>query len=164
MSIVQHSAFAEWMVAVVGLNHMVPSLVDQGMHRIMVFEGNQDMRLQLLSWMEAREGSSRGQKRSTRAGGKDEAGGDGSSSRTSNTSKENPSSHEVVDEVSLEIEFYGYGANGKPMQSASTAATTEGDVIVDVHTTGPIQSTSVEEKSQADTELSGGNLHVHSDV
>jgi hypothetical protein len=45
MSIVQHSAPAEWMVAVVGLNHMVPSLVDHGMHRIMVFEGNQDMRL-----------------------------------------------------------------------------------------------------------------------
>jgi hypothetical protein len=41
------------MVAVVGLNHMVPSLVDHGMHRIMVFEGNQNMRLQLLNWVEA---------------------------------------------------------------------------------------------------------------
>jgi hypothetical protein len=58
MSIVQHSAPAEWMVAIVGLNHMIPSLVDHGMHRIMVFEGNQDMRLQLLSWVEAHEGSS----------------------------------------------------------------------------------------------------------
>ena len=58
MSIVQHSAPAEWMVAIVGLNYMVPSLVDHGMHRIMVFKWNQDMRLQLLSWVEAWEGSS----------------------------------------------------------------------------------------------------------
>jgi hypothetical protein len=36
-------------VAVVGLTHMVPGLVDHGMHRITVFEGNQDIRLQLLN-------------------------------------------------------------------------------------------------------------------
>jgi hypothetical protein len=105
MSIVQHSAPAEWMVAIVGLTHMVPSLVDNGMHRITVFEGNQDIRLQLLSSVEEKEGSSRGRKRSARAGGKDEAGGDGSNSGTSNTSEENPSSHEEVDEVSLETRF-----------------------------------------------------------
>jgi hypothetical protein len=50
------------------------------------------------------------------------------------------------------------------MESASTAAAAEGDVRVDVQTTGPMQSISVGKKSQADTELSGGNLHVHSDV
>jgi hypothetical protein len=59
MSIVQHSAPAEWMVAVVGLTYMVPSLVDHDMHRITVFEGNQDIRLHLLSWVEEKEGSSR---------------------------------------------------------------------------------------------------------
>jgi hypothetical protein len=164
MSIVQHSAPAEWMVAVVGLNHMVPSLVDHGMHRIMVFKGNQDMRLQLLSWMVAQEESSRGRKRSARVGGKDEAGGDGSNSGTSNTSEENPSSHEEVDEVSLGTEFHGHGIDGKLMELAFTTAATEGDVIVDVQTTGPMQSTSMGEKSQADTELSGRNLHVYSDV
>jgi hypothetical protein len=45
MSIVQHSAPSEWMLAVVGLIHMVSSLMDQGMHRIMVFKRNQDIRL-----------------------------------------------------------------------------------------------------------------------
>jgi hypothetical protein len=164
MSIVQHSAPTEWMVAVVGLNHMVPSLVDHGMHRIMVFKGNQDMRLQLRSWVEAQEGSSRGRKRRARAGGKDEAGGDGSSSGTSNTSEENSSSHEEEDEVSLGTKFHGHGTDGKPMESASIVAAAEGDVRVDVQTTGPMQSISMGEKSQADTELCGGNLHVHSDM
>lgn len=50
------------------------------------------------------------------------------------------------------------------MELASTAAAAEEDVRVDVQTTCPMQSTSVGEKSQADTELSGRNLHVHSDV
>jgi hypothetical protein len=49
MDIVQHSTPIEWMGAVVGPIHMVPSLVDLGMHRIKVFKGNQDIRLQLLS-------------------------------------------------------------------------------------------------------------------
>jgi hypothetical protein len=87
--------------------------------------------------MEEKEGSSRGRKRSARIGGKDEARGDGSSFGTSNTFEENPSSHEEVDEVSLETEFHGHGADGKPMELASTAAAVEGDIRVDVQTTSP---------------------------
>ena len=138
MSIVQHSAPTKWMVAIVGLNLMVPSLVDHGMHRIMVFKENQDMRLQLLSWVEAHERSSQGRKRSAWAGGKDEAGGDGSSSGTSNTFDENSSSHEEVDEVSLGIEFHGHSVDGKPIESASTIAVAEGDVRMDVQSMGPM--------------------------
>jgi hypothetical protein len=64
----------------------------------------------------------------------------------------------------LETEFHGHGVDGKPMELASIAAAVEVEVRVDVQTMGPRQSTTVGEKSQADTKLSGGNLHVHSDV
>jgi hypothetical protein len=43
MSIMHHSAPEQWMVALVSLMHMVPSTVDNGRQRIMVFEGNEDI-------------------------------------------------------------------------------------------------------------------------
>jgi hypothetical protein len=58
----------------------------------------------------------------------------------------------------LGTEFHRHGVDGKPMESASTAAAAEGDVRVDLQTTGPMQSTSVGEKSQADTKVSRGLL------
>jgi hypothetical protein len=39
MSIIYHSAPKKWMVAIVGIIHMIPSLVDHGMHKIIVLEG-----------------------------------------------------------------------------------------------------------------------------
>jgi hypothetical protein len=43
MSIMQHSVPEQWMVALVGLTHMVPSAVDNGRQQIMVFEENEDI-------------------------------------------------------------------------------------------------------------------------
>jgi hypothetical protein len=43
MSIMQHSILELWMVALVGLTHMVPSIVDNGRQQIMAFEGNEDI-------------------------------------------------------------------------------------------------------------------------
>jgi hypothetical protein len=142
------------MVAIIGLTHMVLSLVDHEMHRITVFEGNQYIRLQLLNWVEAKEKSSRAQRISTRAGGKDVAEGDGSSTKMSNLYEENPSSYEEVNEVCSETELHGHGADGKLMELVSTAPAIESYVQVGVQTMGPMLSTSLEEKSQADTRVS----------
>jgi hypothetical protein len=45
----EHSTPEQWMVALVGLMHMVPSAVNIGRQRILVFEGNEDIRADLLS-------------------------------------------------------------------------------------------------------------------
>jgi hypothetical protein len=45
MNILQHLAPEKWMVALVGMSDMVPTVVDHGMHKVIVFEGNKDIRL-----------------------------------------------------------------------------------------------------------------------
>jgi hypothetical protein len=45
----EHSALEQWMVALVDLTHMVPSAVDNRRQQIMVFEGNEDIRADLLN-------------------------------------------------------------------------------------------------------------------
>jgi hypothetical protein len=67
MSIMQHSTPEQWMVALVGLMHMVPSTVDNGRQRIMVFEGNQEIRSSLLSWLQSNH-QGVPMRRTTRAG------------------------------------------------------------------------------------------------
>jgi hypothetical protein len=42
------------MVALVGLTHMVSSLVDYGIHRVTIFEGRAETRAQFMSSMESR--------------------------------------------------------------------------------------------------------------
>jgi hypothetical protein len=43
MSIMQYSAPEQWMLALIGLTHMVPNTIDNGRQQIMVFEGNQEI-------------------------------------------------------------------------------------------------------------------------
>jgi hypothetical protein len=43
------------MVALVGLIHMVPNLVDHEMYKIIVFKGNQEIISQFLSLMESKQ-------------------------------------------------------------------------------------------------------------
>jgi hypothetical protein len=85
MSIMQHSAPEQWMVALVGLTHMVPSIVDNGRQRIMVFEGNEDIRADLLNWLQTRQTSTVPLRRTTRASAKDADEGDGTSAEQSPT-------------------------------------------------------------------------------
>jgi hypothetical protein len=54
----EHSAPEQWMVALVGLTYMVPSAVDMGRQWIMVFEGNEDIRADIFSWLQTRQTSS----------------------------------------------------------------------------------------------------------
>jgi hypothetical protein len=63
--VLQHILF--WMVALVGLTHMVPSAVDNGRQQIMVCEGNEDIRADLLSSLQTRQTSSVPLRRTTRA-------------------------------------------------------------------------------------------------
>ena len=39
MNIHHHSVLEDWMVALIGLIHMVSSLVDYGIHRVTIFKG-----------------------------------------------------------------------------------------------------------------------------
>jgi hypothetical protein len=73
------------MVALVGLTHMVPSIVDNGRQRIMVFEGNEDIRADLLNWLQTRQTSTVPLRRTTRASAKDADEGDGTSAEQSPT-------------------------------------------------------------------------------
>ena len=79
MSILEHSALEQWMVALVGLTHMFPSIVDNGRQRIMVFEGNEDIRADLLNWLQTRQTSSVPVRRTTRTSTRDADKGDGTS-------------------------------------------------------------------------------------
>jgi hypothetical protein len=95
MSIMQHSAPEQWMVALVGLTHMVPSAVDNGRQRIMVFEGNEDIRADLLSWLQTKQTSSVPVRRTTRATARDADEGDGTSSEQSPASEDTALSRPV---------------------------------------------------------------------
>jgi hypothetical protein len=93
------------MVAFVGLTHMVPSAVDIGRQRIMVFEGNEDIRADLLSWLQTRQTSSILVKRTTRATARDADEGDGTSSEQSAASEDTPVSPPLENEGALEVDL-----------------------------------------------------------
>ena len=76
------------MVALVGFTHMVPSVVDNGRQRIMVFEGNEGIRVDLLSWLQTKQMNSVLVRRTTRASTRDADEGDGISSKQSPASKD----------------------------------------------------------------------------
>jgi hypothetical protein len=73
-----------------GLTHMVPSVVDNGRQRIMVFEGNEDIRADLLSWLQTRQTNSILVRRTIRATARDADEGDGTSSEQSPASEDTP--------------------------------------------------------------------------
>jgi hypothetical protein len=98
MSIMQHSAPEQWMVALVGLTHMVPSAVDNGRQRIMAFEGNEDIRANLLSWLQTKQTSSVPVRRTTRATARDVDVGDGTSSEQSPALEDTPISSPLGNE------------------------------------------------------------------
>jgi hypothetical protein len=75
----EHSTPEQWMVALVGLTHMVPRVVDNGRQRIMVFEENEDIRADLLSWLQTRQTSTIPVRRTTRASARGADEGDGTS-------------------------------------------------------------------------------------
>lgn len=54
------------MVALVGLIHMVSSLVDYGIYRVTIFEGRAETRAQFMSSMESRGAKNIASKRRTR--------------------------------------------------------------------------------------------------
>jgi hypothetical protein len=114
--------------------------------------------------VEGKEGSSRAQNKINWVGGKDVSECDGSSIEMSNTSEDNPSFHEEVSEVCSQTELHGHTVEGKLMELACIVVVVENDVQVGVQTRGPMQSTSLEEYSLADMELSGRHLYNHNDV
>ena len=58
----------------------------------MVFEGNEDIRADLLSWLQTKETNNVPLRRATRANTRDADKGDGTNSKLPNTSKDTPHS------------------------------------------------------------------------
>ena len=114
--------------------------------------------------MEAKEGSFRAQNKSTWASGKDASECDGSSTEMSKISKENPSFYEEVNEVCSQTKLHGHTVEGKLIELACIVVAVENDVQVGIQTRGSMQSTSLEEYSLADMELSRRHLYNHNDV
>ena len=67
MSIIQSSVPENWTVALVGLTHMVPSLVDHGIDTVKVFDDKDDIRSRLIKWRAARGEGDSVPKRRTRS-------------------------------------------------------------------------------------------------
>lgn len=56
LNILQHSIPPTWMVAIVGLTHMLPVFVNDGVsHKIIVFEGDAEIRSKVLDWVQMRK-------------------------------------------------------------------------------------------------------------
>jgi hypothetical protein len=110
------------MVAFVGLTHMVPSTIDKEKHRIMVFEGSEDIRADLLSWLQTRQSSSVPMRRTTRASTRDADKGDGTNSEPSNTSDDTPVSPPLRNEVASNLDPSAGAVEGNTMDRTVDAA------------------------------------------
>jgi hypothetical protein len=132
MSIMQHSAPEQWMVALVGLTHMVPSALDNGRQRIMVFEGNEDIRADLLSWLQTRQTSSVPVRRTTRATARAADEGNETSSEQSPASEDTPLSRPLRNEGALEADPSAGAVEGQTVDWTADAAVLEVNPPMDV--------------------------------
>jgi hypothetical protein len=163
MSIMQHSAPEQWMVALVGLTHMVPNAVDNGRQRIMVFEGNEDIRADLLSWLQTKQTSSVPVRRTTRATVRDAYEGDGTSSEQSPASEDTPLSRPLRNEGASEVDPSVGVVEGKTVDWTADAAVLEVNPPMGVERSNVMLPGSAAEDSTAPTVHSGGEGHVEAE-
>jgi hypothetical protein len=155
MSIMQHSTPEQWMVALVGLTHMVPSAVDNGRQRIMVFEGNEDIRADLLSWLQTRQTSNILVKRKTRSTTRDADKGDGTSSEQSPASEDTPVSCALRNEGASEVDPSAGAVEGQTVDWTTDAAVLEVNPPMGVQRSNVVLPGSAAEDSTAPTVHSG---------
>jgi hypothetical protein len=160
MSIMQHSAPEQWMVAVVGLTHMVPSAVDNGRQRIMVFKGNEDIRADILSWLQTRQTSSVPVKRTTRATARDADEGDGTSSEQSPASEDIPVSPPLGNEGASEVDPSAGAVERQTVDWTTHAAIPEANPPMGVQRSNVVLLGSAAEDGTAPTVHSGGEGQV----
>jgi hypothetical protein len=103
------------MVAFIGLTHKVPSIVDNGRHGIMVFEGNQEIRSDLLNWLQSRQTSGVSMRTTTRSSVRDADEGAGTSLKPSNTSEDSPISPPIGNEVASDLDPIAGAVEGNTM-------------------------------------------------
>jgi hypothetical protein len=163
MSIMQHSAPEQWMVALVGLTHMVPNAVDNGRQRIMVFEGNENIRADLLSWLQTRQTSSVPVRRTTRATARDADEGDGTSSEQSHASEDTPVSRPLGNEGASEVDPSVGAVEGQTVDWTADAAVLEVNPPMDVQRSNVVLPGSAVEDSTAPTVYSGGEGQVEAE-
>jgi hypothetical protein len=160
MSIMQHSAPEQWMVALVGLTHMVPSAVDNGRQRIMVFEGNEDIRADLLSWLQTRQTSNILVKRKTRSTTRDADKGNGTSSEQSPTSEDTPVSHPFGNEGASEVDPSTSAVEGQTVDWTADVAVPEVNPPMGVQRSNVVLPGSAAEDSTAPIVHSRGEGQV----
>jgi hypothetical protein len=57
MNILQCSVLEDWMVALMGIIDMVPTLVNHATQKVAVFEGDTKIRAQFIYWVELKQGT-----------------------------------------------------------------------------------------------------------
>jgi hypothetical protein len=144
------------MVALVGLTHMVPSTVDNGRHQIMVFEGNQEIRSDLLSWLQSRQTSGVPMRRTTRSSIRDVDEGDGTSSEPSNILEDSPIFPQIGNEVASDLDPTAGFVEGITMDWTTDAAVPGGNPALHVQTSNPVVQGTAEEDNTTPTVHSGG--------
>jgi hypothetical protein len=164
MSIMQHSTPKQWMVVLVGLTHMIPSTVDNGRHRIMVFEGNQEIRSDLLSWLQSKQTSGVSMRRTTRSTARDANEGDGTSSEPSNTSEDSPVSLPIGNEVPSDLDPTAGALEGITVDWTTDAAVRGDNLPLHVRTSNPVVQGIAKEDNTAPTMHSGEERQVEAEV
>lgn len=101
-NILHHSGPKDWMMALVDLTYMVSSLVDYGIHRVMVFEGRVETRIQFMSSMESRGARNIASKRRTKGNANDLIGSGSTRAQISSNSEDKSPSHVEEDDVASE--------------------------------------------------------------
>jgi hypothetical protein len=155
MSIMQHSAPEQWMLALVGLTHMVPSTVDNGRQQIMVFEGNEDIRADLLSWLQTRQTSTVPLRKTTRASARDADKGDGTSVEQSPASEDTAISPLFGNEGASYVDPSTGAMEGSTVDWTWDAALPEVNPPMDVQTSNTMLRGSAAKDSTAPTVHSG---------
>jgi hypothetical protein len=159
----EHFVPEQWMVALVGLTHMVPSAVDNGRQRIMVFEGNEDIRADLLSWLQTKQMSSVPVRRTTRASARDADEGDGISSKQSPASEDIPVSPPLGNEGVSEVDPSAGVVEGQTMDWTTDAAVSDVNLPKGVQTSNVVLRGSATEDSTAPTMHWGGEGQVEAE-
>jgi hypothetical protein len=144
------------MVALVGLTHMVPSTVDNGRQRIMAFEGNEDIRADLLSWLQTRQTSTVSVRRTTRATTRDTDIDDGTSSEQSPASEDTPVSPPLGNEGASYVDPSAGAVEGSIVDWAGDVAIPKFNLPMGVQTSNVVHQGSVVEDSTTPIVHSGG--------
>jgi hypothetical protein len=148
------------MVALVGLMFMVPNAVDNRRQRILVFEENEDIRANLLSWLQTRQTSSVPVMRTTRATARDADEGDGTSSEQSPVSEDTPVSHPLGTEGASEVDPSAGAVEGQTVDWTADAAVPEVNPPMGVQRSNVVLPGSAAEDSTTPIVHSGGEGHV----